>query len=196
MLYHYHLNLHYFDASSKVEHVFKFYGLNSKTILIIYSFSIRFFFFQSFFFSICNLFWSVHSSKEQTILLQRKADCFQIFSLKQTEKSECVVHRGLRCEPKAVHQKGTTCLGVLFYPPNTCCYSMIHLLHYKNYQPLPMIPLSKTEAPGRYSVFIMQLFELRQMKSAVQIFMHITLFACLLSHAIHVHIRTHTYYWS
>ena len=194
MLYHYHLNLHYFDASSKVEHVFKFYGLHSTTILILYS--LGFFFFQSFFFSICNLFWSVHSSKEQTILLQRKADCFQIFSLKQTEKSEGVVHRGLRCEPKAVHQKGTTYLEVMFYPPNTCCYSMIHLLHYKNYQPLPMIPLSKTEAPGRYCVFIMQFFELRQMKSAVQIFMHTTLFACLLSHALHVHIRTHTYYWS
>ena len=50
MLYHYHLNLHYFDASSKVEHVFKFYGLHSTTILILYSFSIRFFFFSLFFF--------------------------------------------------------------------------------------------------------------------------------------------------
>lgn len=44
MLYHCYLNLHYFDASSKVEHVFKYYGLQSTTVLILYSFSIRFFF--------------------------------------------------------------------------------------------------------------------------------------------------------
>ena len=44
MLYHCYLNLHYFDASSKVEHVFKYYGLHSTTILILYSSSIRFFF--------------------------------------------------------------------------------------------------------------------------------------------------------
>ena len=44
MLYHY-LSLHYFDASSKAEHVFKYYELQSTTVLILYSFSIRFFFF-------------------------------------------------------------------------------------------------------------------------------------------------------
>lgn len=128
---------------------------------------------------------------------KRKASCFQIFSLKQTEKSECVVYRGLRCEPKAVHHKGTTCLEVLFYPQNTCCYSMIHLLHYKNYQHPPMIPLSKTEAPGRYSAFILQFFELIDgSQQGRYLCVPLYLPVNYLMHYMCTYAHTHIHYWS